>query len=113
MLALVLFLVGMAAFAPGDGSAPATEFSGLIAGLPLQQAGCAQWRAGSATERSGVVGMLGRVVAGRTPYGPTATLTGVQAERLFNHVCASPIAHGFLLYELYIRAAAFRSQAAR
>ena len=32
-----------------------------------------------------------------------------EAYALFNRACASPIAHGFLLYELYIRAAGFRS----
>jgi hypothetical protein len=37
------------------------------------------------------------------------TLTSGDATRLFDHVCTSPIARGFLLYELYIRAAGFRS----
>ena len=88
-------------------AAPAT--AGLIAGVPLQQARCAQWQAGSDAQRRRTVDALAHVVGGPTPYGPGTTLTTSQAYALFARDCASPIANGFLLYELYIRAAGFRS----
>jgi hypothetical protein len=88
-------------------AAPATA---LIGGLPLQQARCEQWLGGSAAERWAVLGALKGVVGGpSTSGGVGTTLTRPQAYALFDRACASPIARGFLLYELYIRAAGFRS----
>ena len=83
---------------------------GLIGGVALQQARCAQWRAGTADERARTLVALGAVVGGPTEHGGVGTtLDAAEATRLFDAECASPIARGFLLYELYIRAAAFRN----
>jgi hypothetical protein len=94
-------------------AAPSHAYNGLIGGVPLQQARCAQWNAGTAVERGKVVGALAYSVGGSTPYGPGSTLSSAQAHGLFERACASPIAQHWLLYELYIRAAGFRSYVQR
>jgi hypothetical protein len=82
----------------------------LIGGMPIQQARCSQWNAGGTTERDAVVAALASSVGGAsTSGGRGTTLMRTEAYALFNRACTSPIAHGFLLYELYIRAAGFRS----
>jgi hypothetical protein len=104
----------LAAFAPAarERSRPAAHRSGvaLIGGVPIQQARCSQWNAGGVAERDAVVAALASSVGGfSTGGGRGTTLTSGESYRLFNRACASPIARGFLLYELYIRAAGFRS----
>ena len=85
----------------------------LIGGVAIQQARCAQWNAGGVAERDAVVAALGSSVGGAsTSGGRGTTLTRTEAYTLFNRACASQIARGFLLYELYIRAAGFSSLAA-
>jgi hypothetical protein len=88
-------------------------YNGLIGGVPLQQARCVQWQRGSAAEQDRVVGALAYSVGGATPYGPGSTLTPSQSHSLFDRACTSPIAQHWLLYELYIRAAGFRSYVPR
>jgi hypothetical protein len=89
---------------------PAQPPVALIGGVPIQQARCAQWNAGGTAERDAVVAALASSVGGAsTGGGRGTTLIRTEAYALFNRACASPIAHGFLLYELYIRAAGFRS----
>ena len=82
----------------------------LIGGLPIQQARCAQWNGGGGAERQAVVAALAATVGGpSTSGGHGTTLAPAEASALFSRACANPIARGFLLYELYIRAAGFRS----
>jgi hypothetical protein len=81
----------------------------LLGGLPLQQARCEQWLAGSQPERNRALDALHGVVGGPTPYGPATALTRPEAQRLFDRTCSNPIARNFLLYELYTRASGFRS----
>ena len=82
----------------------------LIGGLPIQQARCAQWNGGGGAERQAVVAALASTVGGpSTSSKHKTTLAPAEASALFNRACANPIARGFLLYELYIRAAGFRS----
>jgi hypothetical protein len=88
-------------------------YNGLIAGKPLQSARCMQWNAGTGAERDRVAAALAQSVGGATPYGRGTTLTSDQAHTLFDNACASPIASHWLLYELYIRAAGFRSYVPR
>jgi hypothetical protein len=88
-------------------------YRGLIGGVPLQSAHCIQWNAGSAKERDNVAAALAYSVGGATPYGRGTTLTSSEAHQLFDRACSSPIAQHWLLYELYIRAAGFRSYAPR
>jgi hypothetical protein len=101
--------------APGPAAVqhPSAGYNGLIGGVPLQNAHCVQWNAGSGAERDRTAAALAHSVGGATPYGPGTTLTTSQAHTLFDNACASPIAQHWLLYELYIRAAGFRSYAPR
>jgi hypothetical protein len=115
-VAALLALAGAGALAltAGHSARPAAPLrpapaTGVIGGVPLQQARCANWLGASAAERAGTARALAAVVGGRTPQGPATTLTSAEAQRLFDHACASPIARNFLLYELYIRAAGFHS----
>jgi hypothetical protein len=94
------------------GHAPSL-YRGVIAGKPLQSAHCAEWNAGSAAERDNTAAALAYSVGGATPYGRGTTLTSSEAHSLFDRACSSPIAQHWLLYELYIRAAGFRSYAPR
>jgi hypothetical protein len=95
--------------APGPAAHHSAAYNGLIGGMPLQSAHCIQWTAGSGAERDRVAAALSASVGGATPYGPGTTLTSSQAHTLFDNACANPIAQHWLLYELYIRAAGFRS----
>ena len=80
-----------------------------IDGVPLQQARCRNWEAAPARERAAAIAQLKVVVGGRTQAGPAQTLSPGEATRLFDRTCRARVADGFLLYELYIRAAGFRS----
>jgi hypothetical protein len=91
----------------------ANLYRGVIGGVPLQSAHCAQWNAGTAAERNNVADALAWSVGGGTPYGPGTTLSTSEAHNLFDRACSNPIAQNWLLYELYIRAAGFRSYAPR
>jgi hypothetical protein len=90
----------------------AKPYAGLIGGVPLQSARCEQWLAGSGAERNKVAAALAHSVGGATPYGRGTTLSTGEAQALFDRACANPIAAHWLLYELYIRAAGFRSYVA-
>jgi hypothetical protein len=112
LLALLATGVAIAAAlpaAPGPAAQHSASYNGLIGGLPLQSARCVQWNAGTGSERDAVAAALSKSVGGATTYGRGTTLTTAQAHTLFDNACASPIAQHWLLYELYIRAAGFRS----
>jgi hypothetical protein len=85
---------------------------GVTTGVPLQQASCTDWWRLTGDQRNALFGALRGSVGGMTPYGPGTTLTDAEATRLFDNACANPVASGFLLYALYVRAAGFRSAAA-
>jgi hypothetical protein len=88
--------------------AAARAFDGWIAGVPLQQAACRHWLAAPPTERAGAVAALRGTVGGQSTTGGWGTaLADDRATRLFDARCAQPGTRGFLLYELYTRAAAF------
>lgn len=116
LLALLATGVAIAALvlaAPDPVAKPQAGYNGLIGGMPLQSAHCIQWNAGTSAERNNVAAALAHSVGSATPYGPGTTLTSAQAHTLFDNACASPIAQHWLLYELYIRAAGFRSYVPR
>ena len=81
----------------------------LIGGVPLQQARCAQWRAGSFAQKQAVVRALAGIVGGPSGTARGTTLSQSEAFSLFDRACATRVARYFLLYELYTRAAGFRS----
>src|SRR4051794_6043701 len=82
-----------------------------INGHALQQADCTDWNSGTGAQRSAIVAALARDVGGPTGYGPASTLASGRATSLFTRACAGPIASHWLLYEMYIRAAGFHSDA--
>jgi hypothetical protein len=111
LLLCAALALGVVTFWPHDGGpAPAgTPAITLIGGVPIQQARCSQWLAGSTAERNAVVDVLAKVAGGAsTTGGYGATLSPRDTRALFTRTCAAPFASGFLLYELYNRAAAFR-----
>ena len=110
-LALVAAVALAAGVVVGSREAPQSPSRSdvvLIGGVPLQQARCSQWNAGSEAERQAVVKVLARVAGGPATVGYGATLSPSQTEDLFARACSAPFAQGFLLYELYNRRAAFR-----
>jgi hypothetical protein len=116
LLAAIVAGLALAAATDAPWSQPThapNVYRGVIAGKPLQSAHCVEWNAGSAAERDNVAAALSYSVGGGTPYGPGTTLTSSEAHGLFDRACSSPIAQHWLLYELYIRAAGFRSYAPR
>ena len=98
-----------------DAPTPAAHpYNGLIGGVQLQQARCIQWNAGTSDERDKVAAALSYSVGGAsTSGGRGTTLNTSEAHSLFDRACSSQIAANWLLYELYIRAAAFRSYSPR
>jgi hypothetical protein len=104
-------LAGATSLASRHRSAPPrTPGVALIGGVPLQQARCEQWLPASRSERRAVVDALAGTVGGPSSSGGVGTtLTRGEAYALFDNACRSSVARGFLLYELYIRAAGFRS----
>jgi hypothetical protein len=113
---LATFAVVLALAAIADAPSPVRAghlYRGLIGGMPLQSAHCVQWNAGTGAERDQVAAALAYSVGGATPYGRGTTLTSAEAHSLFDRACSNPIAQHWLLYELYIRAAGFRSYAPR
>jgi hypothetical protein len=75
----------------------------------LQTATCEHWKEASPQGRQAAIDRLERVVAG--PHEKGKTLTDELAYSTLDARCKPEFAHDFLLYELYIRAAAFSSLA--
>jgi hypothetical protein len=84
----------------GGQPAPAEPF-----GVALQVADCDDWHASSPQERESAIDQLERAVAG--PRNDGNTLSHDAAYETLDARCKPDFAHGFLLYQLYIRAAAF------
>jgi hypothetical protein len=71
----------------------------------LQTASCTDWRESTPQQRQHAVDRLEAVVAG--PHKNGKTLPDELAYTTLDARCEPELARGFLLYELYIRAAAF------
>jgi hypothetical protein len=108
---LAAITVGVVALADGGtaerAAAPAATVT--LDGVTLQSANCTRWWAAPAAERTAAVQALSRSIGGPTPYGPGTTLPDARVHALFDRVCAPSFASHFLLYEIYIRAAGFKS----
>jgi hypothetical protein len=76
-------------------------------GQKLQTATCTDWREASPQQRQSAVDQLERTVAG--PRNEGNTLPDEVAYSTLDARCEPDFARGFLLYELYIRAAGFES----
>jgi hypothetical protein len=94
----------------GAGAAPAAErvVPGMLAGVPLQRASCAEWQAAGPAQRRAVVRSLRATVGGASSTGGVGTtLPDDRAMAMLSRICATPSTGGFVLYLLYARAAAF------
>jgi hypothetical protein len=76
-------------------------------GKRLQSATCTDWKESSPQARESAVDRLENVVAGPRKEGNT--LPDDVAYQTLDARCEPHLARGFLLYELYIRAAGFES----
>jgi hypothetical protein len=76
-------------------------------GVALQVADCRDWRESSPQERQSAIEQLEEAVAGSRKEG--TTLKDDVAYSTLDARCEPGYARGFLLYQLYIRAAAFTS----
>jgi hypothetical protein len=91
--------------------AGASSHSSVDVGESARSDTCAQWEAGTATQRHGALARL-RKFAG-SPVGSSAgiqnghVLSDQRAYKLFQSFCAKRYARAFKLYKLYERAAAF------
>jgi hypothetical protein len=74
-------------------------------GVKLQVATCTDWKESSPQERQSAVDQLEAAVAGPRKEGNT--LDDELAYSTLDARCEPEFAKGFLLYQLYIRAAAF------
>jgi hypothetical protein len=99
--ALVAAAVIVAAGCGGQPAAPEPF------GVALQVADCDDWRASSPQERQSAIDQLEVAVAGPRKEGNT--LPDDVAYTTLDVRCKPDFASGFLLYQLYIRAAAFAS----
>jgi hypothetical protein len=75
--------------------------------VALQVADCHDWRGSSPEERQSAIDQLENAVAG--PRNEGTTLPDDVAYNTLDARCRPDFARGFLLYQLYIRAAAFAS----
>jgi hypothetical protein len=84
----------------GGEPAPPEQF-----GVKLQVATCTDWHESSPQERQSAIDQLEAAVAG--PRNEGNTLDDDVAYTTLDARCRPEFARGFLLYQLYIRAAAF------
>jgi hypothetical protein len=110
-LAATLALTHTTATSPPRPAAAPVNPDAPLHGRTLQQARCADWTVAPAAEKAAAVSALTAIVGAPTEYRGVrgTTLTRPQAYQLLDNVCSKPLARNFLLYELYIRAAAFSS----
>ena len=73
--------------------------------MALQVADCQDWRDSSPQQRQSAIEQLKETVAGPRKEGNT--LSDETAYETLDARCKPDFARGFLLYQLYIRAAAF------
>jgi hypothetical protein len=108
-LAVAVLVSGGGHPAARPSARPSAKRPALIGGAPLQRARCAQWQRGTPAQQRAVVDALAATVGG--PSGSTrgTTLPPADALALFDRACASPVARNFVLYQIYIQAAAFSS----
>jgi hypothetical protein len=102
--------IGAAVIVVGcGGDTPAPSGGPLGPGARLQTATCREWRAAPPQQRSNTVDRLEEVAAGPRQEG--GTLPDEVAYETLEARCGPEFARGFLLYDIYNRAAGFRSLA--
>ena len=114
-VAAVLAAAALLATRGGDQARPtaarpaAASGTAVIGGATLQRARCSQWRSGTLAQQRAIIRALAASVGGPSGNARGTTLDEPQAFGLFDRACANPVARHFLLYELYVHAAAFHS----
>ena len=94
--------------APVASPQPTATYDGVIHGIPLQRATCANWRRASGADRDEILsGLAGTVGGASTTGGYGRTLAPAQASALFDAQCATSATRHFILYVIYARAAGF------
>lgn len=114
----VLTALALAASACGDVSSEQGDAAG-VGRAPSASLGqrsgkitCSDWERGSVAERRGTVTQLTLVAEGNAnpdDVGPNRVLPEDKAYEVFEGWCGAYAARGFLLYDLYNRAAVFSS----
>ena len=115
--ALAAVVLGLALRGASSGARPAAPavarraapaYDGVIAGVPLQRATCANWLRATPADRNEILsGLAGTVGGASTTGGYGRTLVAGQAAALFDAQCATRATRHFLLYVIYARAAGF------
>jgi hypothetical protein len=102
-------LVSLALLAGCGGGTPAQVSGGPVAftASQLQVASCSDWQKLSLRERYAVIDQLKNVASGPDHNG--ATLPQQTAYDTIDNRCRHYFARGFLLYEMYNRAASFNT----
>ena len=95
----------------GGGDEPAEEKGPLGPGVRLQTVTCRDWLAAPPGQQANTIDRLEEVAAG--PEGIGTTLPDEVADSTLDARCRPRFARAFLLYEIYNRAAGFRSLAER
>jgi hypothetical protein len=119
--AVVLFVAAALIAGCGGGSSTEPQVGvGPNVGQPISLADCNDWNQANTEQRLGTITQLkdfagGPIVGNNasSPSGRGAVLDDKDAYNLFNGWCSQSYAHGFKLYKLYERAAAFRGAPAQ
>jgi hypothetical protein len=106
-----LICVGIAVGCGGSDASGTASGAGPQINVPLRLADCDDWNQADVSERLGTVGALRDFAGGPTgsPAGHGAVLTDKRGYEVLENWCSQDFAHGFKLYKLYTRAAAFSS----
>ena len=104
---VALVLAAAIALAGCGRDEPKRDTGPLGPSATLQQADCRDWRRASVEGRRMTVDRLEQVVRG--PNGKGRTLPDAAAYNVLDGRCKQFAARGFLLYEIYTRAAAFQT----
>jgi hypothetical protein len=97
--------IGAHALRPGAASRPASGPGTALLGT----ATCADWQDASVQRQLTIISSLGVAATQPDPENPGATLAQGAAYGLFERACSTRLSRSFLLYEIYNRAASFRS----
>lgn len=100
-------LAGALVLAGCAGDSPPPQAGPLGSRAKLQQADCSDWKRSSIRERRLTIDRLEEVVRGGNGKGRTLPDDG--AYNVIDGRCKQYYARGFLLYEIYTRAAAFQA----
>jgi hypothetical protein len=118
--AVLLVAVVVAAGCGGGSSTEPQVDVGPNVGQPINLADCDDWQQANTEQRLGTIeqlkGFAGGPIIGNNASSPSGTgpvLDDKDAYDLLNRWCGESFAHGFKLYKLYVRAAAFTGQPAQ